>query len=61
MVPISASNNDVGLPDQDNKISNGKIKIKQETTNKTIREIKMLNIFFTFIKIKKHKSCGYDY
>ena len=28
VVPIRDSNNDVGFPNQDNKISNGKIKIE---------------------------------
>ena len=61
VVPIKASDKDVELPNQDNKISNGKTKIKYETTNKIIREINELIIFLTFIKIKKYYSCRYDY
>ena len=61
MVPNKASNNEVGLPNQDDKISNGKIKITYENTNKIMREINALVIFWTFIKIKKYYSCRYDY
>ena len=50
-----------GLPNQDDRISNGKMKIKYEITNNITKDIKALTIFFTFIKIKKHQSCRYDY
>ena len=50
-----------GFPNQDDRISKGKMKIKYEITNKINKDIKALIIFFTFIKIKKHQSCRYDY
>ena len=61
MGPIKASNNEVRLPNQDDRISNGKIKITYENTNKIMRETNALVIFWTFIKIKKYYSCRYEY
>ena len=52
MVPTRASDNENELPNQEDKISNGKMKIKYETTNKIKREINALTVFLTFIKIK---------
>ena len=57
MVLIIVSNIDVGLPNQEDKISNGNIKIRYDMKYKTIIDINSLTFIFTFIKIKKQQTC----
>ena len=52
-----ASNIEVGLPNQEDKTSNGNIKIKYDMKYKTIIDINSLTFIFTFIKIKKQQTC----
>ena len=53
VVLIIAPNIEVGLPNQEDKTSNGNIKIRYDIKYKIIIDINSLTFIFTFIKIKK--------